>query len=84
MKASAKVSPFELALRRTLVFGLILVAAVPQVRVTTDWLGYLPMWLVGMPAVMLWALKGFAVPRGGFAALTGFGTRAPQAIRVRR
>lgn len=84
MKASNKVSPFELALRRTLVFGLILVVAVPQVRVTTDWLGYLPMWLVGMPAVMLWALHGFAVPKTPRPYVSGYFARTPQAIRVRR
>ncbi|QIK81027.1 hypothetical protein G7069_05095 [Lysobacter sp. HDW10] len=84
MHTSKKVSPFELALRRTLVFGFILVVAVPQVRVTTDWLGYLPMWLVGMPAVMLWALHGFAVPKAPAPYVSAFGHRAPQAVRVRR
>ena len=84
MQSSKKVSSFELALRRILVFGAILVVAVPQARITTDWLGYLPMWLVGMPAVMLWALHGFAVPSGLLQAIVGPGHRAPQAVRVRR
>lgn len=84
MQSSKKVTSFELTLRRFLVFGAILVVAVPQARVTTDWLGYLPMWLVGMPAVMLWALHGFAVPRGGFHRLFAPGYRTPQAVRVRR
>lgn len=84
MTVRSKVSPLELALRRTLIFGLILVVAVPQVRVTTDWLGYLPMWLVGMPAVMLWALNGFRVPQAFFDHLSAQGSRTPQAVRVRR
>lgn len=81
MKATGKVSSFELVLRRTLVFGLILVVAVPQARVTTDWFGYLPMWLVGMPAVMLWAMRGYAIPSVPFSMAP---VRAPQAVRVRR
>lgn len=61
----APVSPdpqLEQALRMALGLGLVLVALLPVARGSTDWLGWMPMWLVGMPAVALWSLHRFRVP----------------------
>ena len=41
--------------------GLVLVALWPAARGMTA-LGWLPLWLVGMPAAAWWAVRGFPVP----------------------
>ena len=51
------------ALRRVVLAGLALVLLVPLARASTDALGWLPLWLVGMPASALWALHRFRLPR---------------------
>jgi hypothetical protein len=55
---------------RTLVLtGLALVLLLPVARASTAWLGWMPLWLVGMPTVAWWALHRFRLPvwpaRGG-------------------
>lgn len=50
------------ALRRAVIAGLALVLLVPLARASTDWLGWLPLWLVGMPAAAWWALHRFRLP----------------------
>lgn len=42
--------------------GLLLVLLVPAARGSAA-IGWLPMWLVGMPAVAWWAARGFPLPR---------------------
>lgn len=54
----------ERSLRLVLAMGLVLVALLPTARASSDWLGWLPMWLVGMPAVALWSLHRFRLPLG--------------------
>ena len=71
-------------LRRAVLTGLALVLLVPLARASTDTLGWLPLWLVGMPAAAWWALHRFRVPtvlrRVRPAAAR---RRAPQARRLR-
>lgn len=64
------------ALRRLLLLGAMLSLLFPAAA--SEWLGALPLWLVGMPASALWALHGFPLPRLASA------TRAPTAPRRRR
>jgi hypothetical protein len=45
----------------TLAVGLVLVAILPGAR-GVGAAGWMPLWLVGMPAVALWALRGFPMP----------------------
>ena len=52
----------ERSLRLVLLTGLALVLLLPAARGQSDWLGWLPMWLVGMPAVALWSLHRFRLP----------------------
>ncbi|CAN7150640.1 hypothetical protein LJR143_000063 [Pseudoxanthomonas sp. LjRoot143] len=70
-------------LRRAVLAGVALVLLVPLARASTDWLGWLPLWLVGMPAVAWWALHRFRLPTG--TRLTGAARRrrSPQARRIR-
>ncbi|ALA87962.1 hypothetical protein ACNPM2_05405 [Stenotrophomonas geniculata] len=42
--------------------GLALVLVWPAARGSNAWLGWLPMWLVGMPLVAWWALLRFPLP----------------------
>lgn len=61
--ASATASPqLERSLRLAVGVGLLLVVLLPAARGHSDWLGWLPMWLVAMPATALWALHRFRLP----------------------
>lgn len=74
-------------LGRLCITGLLLVAAWPAARGQNPWLGWWPMWLVGMPATAMWALNGFSLPlaRMREAALPVLAARRPvQARRWRR
>lgn len=55
----------ERSLRLALVTGLVLVVLLPMARGSSDWLGWLPLWLVGMPGVALWSLHRFRLPLAG-------------------
>lgn len=51
------------ALARLACLGLLLVMAWPAARGHSAWLGWLPLWLLGMPLSALWALHRFPLPR---------------------
>ena len=57
-----KIALVDRLLRRLVLTGLALVLLVPLARANTDALGWLPLWLVGMPAVAWWALHRFRMP----------------------
>ena len=48
--------------RNAAVTGLMLVLLLPAARGHSDWLGWMPLWLVGMPAAAWWALHRFPLP----------------------
>lgn len=50
-------------MRGVVVFGALLVIALPAARGSNDWFGALPLWLVGMPLASWWALHRFHLPR---------------------
>lgn len=52
----------ERALRLLLLGGLALVMLLPGARGHSDMLGWMPMWLVGMPGVAWWSLHRFPLP----------------------
>lgn len=52
----------ERALRQATVIGLALVVLLPAARGHSDWLGWMPMWLVGMPLSAWWAMHRFRLP----------------------
>ncbi|MFP7722346.1 hypothetical protein [Lysobacter sp. A3-1-A15] len=60
----------DAVLRHVLAVSLVVLALVPAARGHHEALGWLPMWLLGMPAVALWALRGCPLPvaRGGVPA----------------
>lgn len=73
----------EGALRYALAIGTTLVLLLPGARGFSDAVGWLPLWLLAMPAVALWALRGFPLPRGAGTAATAERRRrrGPQARR---
>jgi hypothetical protein len=76
----------EGALRYALAIGATLVLLLPGARGFSDVVGWLPLWLLAMPAVALWALRGFPLPRGAgtAAAAERRRRRGPQARRRSR
>ncbi|MEF9979583.1 MAG: hypothetical protein RR834_13940 [Thermomonas sp.] len=50
------------ALRQAVILGTVAVLLIPAARGSSDWLGWLPLWLVGMPLVAWWSLRGFPLP----------------------
>jgi len=71
------------AARQLLVIGIALVLLFPMARGHSEWLGWLPLWLVGMPAVAWWALLGFQVPMPSLPLRTARRRAHPQARRHR-
>ncbi|WP_047129566.1 hypothetical protein [Xanthomonas arboricola] len=72
--------------RQIALAGLALVLVWPAARGHSEWIGWLPLWLVGMPMLAWWSLHRFALP-----ALARPGARhgtprrrGPQAQRRRR
>ena len=52
----------ERALRQAAYLGLGLVVLLPAARGHSDWLGWMPLWLVGMPLAAWWAMHRFRLP----------------------
>jgi hypothetical protein len=76
----------EQVLRGALLTGLALVLLLPFARGYSSWLGWLPLWLVGMPAVAWWALYRFRVPGwpGAWQRVRPCRSARPQARRRNR
>ena len=49
-------------LRQAVILGTLAVLLIPAARGSSDWLGWLPLWLVGMPLAAWWSLRGFPLP----------------------
>ncbi len=45
------------ALRQAVILGTLAVLLIPAARGSSDWLGWLPLWLVGMPLAAWWSLR---------------------------
>lgn len=72
--------------RQLALAGLALVLVWPAARGSNAWLGWLPMWLVGMPLSAWWALLRFPLPRLSWLRLvrgTGGQARRRTATSVR-
>lgn len=49
--------------RHAALAGLAMVLVWPAARGHSQWLGWLPLWLLGMPLVSWWAVLRFPLPR---------------------
>ena len=50
-------------LRPAVILGTLAVLLVPAARGHSQWLGWLPLWLMGMPLAAWWSLRGFPLPQ---------------------
>jgi hypothetical protein len=64
--------------------GVVLVLAWPAARGHSLAVGWLPMWLVAMPACAAWVLHGCPVPRRGRAAVPTWIGAGSVAVPARR
>ena len=53
----------ERYLRSAVILGSLAVLLLPAARGNSDWLGWLPLWLLGMPLAAWWSVSGFPLPR---------------------
>ena len=70
--------------RQVALAGLALVLVWPAMRGNSAWLGWLPLWLVGMPLSAWWALYRFRLPARWRNRQAAPRRRGPQARRARR
>ena len=49
-------------LRQAVILGTLAVLLIPAARGSSEWLGWLPLWLVGMPLAAWWSLRRFPLP----------------------
>lgn len=55
----------DAVLRHAVILGTLAVLLVPAARGSSEWLGWLPLWLVGMPLAAWWSLRRFPLPQVG-------------------
>lgn len=65
----------ERLLRDALCAAVALVLLWPAARGYSQWLGWTPLWLVGMPAVAWWSLHRFRLPQARQANLVRIAPR---------
>lgn len=70
----------DTALRYAVAIGTLLVLMLPAARGSQSAIGWLPLWLVAMPALAWWALHRFRLPAWRRAAVD----EAEPAVRRRR
>ncbi len=58
----------ERGLRTLMIAGLAVVLLLPAARGHSEWLGWMPLWLVGMPCMAWWSLHRFRLPSRSGAA----------------
>ena len=66
-------------LRHAVILGTLAILFIPAARGSTQWLGWLPLWLVGMPLAAWWSLRGFPLPQMAMARVPR--RRRAQALR---
>ncbi len=49
-------------LRHAVILGALAVLLIPAARGSSQWFGWLPLWLLGMPLAAWWSLRGFPIP----------------------
>ena|SRR5690606_2941359 len=82
--AQAPESSLDKALRYWFATGLLGVCLVPALRGSSEWIGWWPLWLVGMPLAAWWALHRFRLPPAAPALARRLRTLRPRAQARRR
>ena len=57
------VQQLDSILRHAVILGALAVLLIPDARGTSQWFGWLPLWLLGMPLTAWWSLRGFPLPQ---------------------
>lgn len=82
--AAARPDPRVLrGVRHLALAGLALVLVWPAARGRSPWLGWLPLWLLGMPLSAWWAVLRFPLPRWRTRRVQARRSRAPVPRRGR-
>ena len=53
----------DAVLRHAVILGTLAILFIPAARGGSEWFGWLPLWLVGMPLAAWWSLRGFPLPQ---------------------
>ncbi len=53
----------DAVLRHAVIMGTLAVLLFPAARGSSAWIGWLPLWLVGMPLAAWWSLRRFPLPQ---------------------
>ena len=69
----------DAVLRHAVILGTLAILFIPAARGSTQWLGWLPLWLLGMPLAAWWSLRGFPLPQMAMARMPR--RRRAQALR---
>ena len=69
----------DAVLRHAVILGTLAILFIPAARGSSEWFGWLPLWLVGMPLAAWWSLRGFPLPQMTMARMPR--RRRAQALR---
>ena len=69
----------DAVLRHAVIIGTLAILFIPAARGGSEWFGWLPLWLVGMPLAAWWSLRGFPLPQMAMARMPR--RRRAQALR---
>ena len=53
----------DAVLRHAVILGTLAILFIPAARGGSEWFGWLPLWLVGMPLAAWWSLRRFPLPQ---------------------
>ena len=69
----------DAVLRHAVILGTLAILFIPAARGGSEWFGWLPLWLVGMPLAAWGSLRGFPLPQMAMARMPR--RRRAQALR---
>ena len=76
--------PLDRLLRQVVILGALAVLLIPAARGSSAFIGWLPLWLLGMPLAAWWSLRRFPLPRVALHMPRRRRVQALRRSRVRR
>lgn len=70
--------------RHAVILGTLAVLLIPAARGSHPWIGWWPLWLVGMPLAAWWSLRGFPLPQVSVRVPRRRRAQALRQVRARR
>ena len=74
----------DAVLRHAVILGTLAVLLIPAARGSSAFIGWLPLWLMGMPLAAWWSLRRFPLPRVALQMPRRRRVQALRRSRVRR